>query len=511
MGIIAHSESRVDAVNLVSPSQIQRMHQWNIEATGHANGTEYNEACIRAVFEYQATLNPELTAITAHDGRLTYGQLDQLATRLARHLVVLGVTTKSFIPYCFSKSMWTVVAILGILKAGGAGVPLDPKHPWERMETILQDTNANIVVTSPLHKELFQHTAISVVTLNTPFLQRLPDIKAVPCPTVRPDNAAFVIFTSGSTGVPKGVVLEHHSMATNCQAYGKRLGINDKSRVLQFAAHTFDASIFDMCAALLLGGRVCIPSEHERMNDLVGFINRNSYNWILATSTVMNTIAPQQVPTLKVLVLGGEPLTRRMIDVWEPFVDIDNAYGPTEAAIISACNGPLSRGSMASCIGQGVTGSVWLTVPCDHTKLVPTGCIGEITVQGPGVSRGYLNSPTKTSEVFIDSPQWLNTGIGPYSRVYRTGDLGRLNPDGTIECLGRKDNQVKLRGQRLELGEIEYHIARHHQVKQSIVIKGSRGLCRERPSGPSCTEFRCGILKPVPLPPKLSPTVNAIH
>ena len=272
----------------------------------------------------------------------------------------------------------------------------------------------------------------------------------------------------------------HRAIATNCQAYGTALRMNEKSRVMQFASHTFDASIFDMFAALLLGGCVCIPSEDERMDDLPGFIERTNCNWILATSTVMSMIIPEQVPGLEVLVLGGEPLSRAVLETWAPHTTVFNAYGPAESAIMSTCSPKLTVSSQPSLIGKAVTGPVWITDTSDHDRLMPIGCIGEISVQGPGVSRGYLNAPEKTSNVFFDRPKWSHPSFEPYSRLYRTGDLGRLNSDGFVEILGRKDSQVKLRGQRLELGEVEYQIASHEQVRQCAVVKGSRGLCEER-------------------------------
>lgn len=456
------------------------MVKWNKTATEGAEDFISVESCVHKVFQQQVLIRPDATAIVAHDGQFTYKELDEVTTKLAHHLVSVGVRPEQLVPYCFSKSIWAAVSVLSILKAGGAGVPLDPNHPQARLETILNDTDAAVIVTSPMHRASFQNWESTVIALDDSFLQSLAIAESEACSTVQPRNAAFVIFTSGSTGTPKGVVLEHRSMATNCQAYGKALHMNETSRVLQFATYTFDASIFDMCAALLLGGCVYIPSEYERLNDLPGFIDRNECNWILATSTIMSTISPQVVPSLKVLVLGGEPLSRHVLDTWAPYADVYNAYGPAEAAIMSACSGSMTQESQPSCIGKGLTGPVWLTEPANYDKLVPIGCIGEITVQGPGVSRGYLNSPEKTSQAFFGSPTWLKDYDGPHSRIYRTGDLARLNSDGSIECLGRKDNQVKLRGQRLELDEVSTVMSRNVEVRQSVVLKGSRGPCKER-------------------------------
>lgn len=478
--IVSRSEDPLHTLDLMPLSQRDTMMRWSKEATAPAKDFVVTESCLHTIFQQQARSHPEATAIVAHDGELTYGELDDITTRLAHHLVLSGVKPESLVPYCFSKSIWAAISVLSILKAGGAGVPLDPTHPKARLDTILDDTKASVILTSPTHSPLFGHRGATVIALEDDFAKSLPTVDADACSEVQPHNAAFVIFTSGSTGTPKGVVLEHHSMSTNCQAYGKALRMDETSRVLQFATYTFDASIFDMCAALLLGGCVCIPSEHDRMNDLSGFIERHRCNWILATSTVMGMMTPEQVPSLKNLVLGGEALSRQVMDAWAPFVNLFNAYGPAEAAIMSACSSRMTPDSQASCIGQGATGAVWLTSPTNPNQLVPIGSIGEITVQGPGVSRGYLNNPTKTSEAFFDSPRWLSDSDARYTRVYRTGDLGRFNADGTIECLGRKDNQVKLRGQRLELGEIEYHISRHEQIRQGVVLKGSRGPCRER-------------------------------
>ncbi|KAK8110637.1 nonribosomal peptide synthase [Apiospora kogelbergensis] len=332
--VVSHSDYKIGQLEIVSSTQYQQMVDWNINSTlEHGDFSQ------------------------AHDGQLTYSQLDTLSTQLSHHLASLGVKVETLVPYCFSKSLYTVVAILGILKAGGAGVPLDPKHPSDRHDTILDDTRATVIVTSPEHSRLFRHRGAAVVSVDDDLLRGLPEASGDAHGSITtPDSAALVVYTSGSTGVPKGVVSVHRAIATNCQAYGTALRMNEKSRVMQFASHTFDASIFDMFAALLLGGCVCIPSEDERMDDLPGFIERTNCNWILATSTVMSMIIPEQVPGLEVLVLGGEPLSRAVLETWAPHTAVFNAYGPAESAIMSTCSPKLTIFSQPSLIGKAVTG-----------------------------------------------------------------------------------------------------------------------------------------------------------
>ena len=262
--------------------------------------------CVHDLFAEQAQARPDAPAICAWDGELTYGELDVLSTELAGHLVELGVKAEDMVPLCFEKSMWTVVAMLAVLKASGAFVPLDPDHPQNRHEEILKQTKASLVLTSAQHVLLWADSALEVVTVSEASLrQLLPDTGHVQ-PLSRPGNAAYTIFTSGSTDMPKGVVLEHQEVSTSCLGHGAAFCLTRRTRTIQFAAYTFDACIAEIVTTLVHGGCVCVPSEAERRNDIVRTIDSANVNWAFLTPSVACLLDPYTVLSLEVLALGGE-------------------------------------------------------------------------------------------------------------------------------------------------------------------------------------------------------------
>ncbi|KAH8881829.1 hypothetical protein GQ53DRAFT_667146, partial [Thozetella sp. PMI_491] len=476
-GIVNAKNTTIAELDLIGADQLSQIYSWNPTVSSGL------DACFHTLFERQVQLRPNAQAVHAHDGNLTYAELDRYATKLAHHLVRRGgVRPETLVPFCFSKSMWTTVAIMAILKAGGGCVALDPAHPRSRLEKIVGDTGASMILAAPQHVPILSGLSggrITIVPVDSALMGDLEEDSSTPCTTVASHNPAFIIFTSGSTGTPKGIVLEHKAIVTSCHKHGEILHMGPESRVFQFAAYTFDISIQDTCTTLIYGGCICVPSDYDRMNDVKGAINKMRCNWACLTPTVAELIKPAAVPSLAVLVTAGEALTKSVATKWAPAVDLNNCYGPAECTIHTMWSGKVTGASMASNIGRGFVNNVWLTNPRNQNQLVPIGCVGEITIEGPTVARGYLNLPEKTAEVFVESPSWAHAG-SPRSRFYRSGDLARYNSDGTMDFVGRKDHQVKIRGQRLELGEIEHHISSHVLVKHVAVIKGTKGRCRER-------------------------------
>lgn len=236
------------------------------------------------------------------------------------------------------------------------------------------------------------------------------------------------------------------------------MGINTESRVMQFAAYTYDVSMGEILTTLMQGGCVCVPSEEDRMSRLAASINTLRVNWLFLTPTVAHFIEPRDVPGLKVLVLGGEHATAENIRMWSQKVNLINSYGPAECAIWCACSPNVDIDADPASIGKPVGATLWITDAADPNKLAPIGCIGELVVEGQTLARSYLNDAAKTSAAFIENPKWCNDGSGKRRRMYRTGDLVRYGPDGSILFAGRVDTQVKIHGQRVELGEIEYHL-----------------------------------------------------
>ncbi|KAK1918711.1 hypothetical protein P3342_001760 [Pyrenophora teres f. teres] len=390
----------------------EKMWAWNYEIPGVTN------KCIHDLFAEQVLAQPNAPAICAWDGKMSYSVLDNLSTTLAGYLVKIGVKPEDVVPLCFEKSMWTVVAMLAVLKAGGAFAPLDPDHPASR------------------HKEILRQTSARVVLLTA---DDLPNFSATP------GNAAYILFTSGSTGIPKGVVLEHRAVSTSCLGHGRAFGITDQSRVLQFTSYTFDFCMAEIITTLLYGGCICVPSDRDRRSDLAKAINAMGANWALLTPSVAQLLNPSDVPTLKILVIGGEQVTSTDWNRW-----------PTS----SAPDTP-PQAFTTGTIGRAIASVSWVVDPENHHKLAPLGSVGELLVEGP-IARGYLNDAEKTAAAFIEDPAWLMDGCQGYAgrrgRLYKTGDLVQYNDDGNLVCLGRKDSQVKLRGQRIELGEIEHHL-----------------------------------------------------
>ncbi|KAF5844163.1 hypothetical protein GGP41_002268 [Bipolaris sorokiniana] len=452
------AKKTVAEINVLSPKDREQL--WV------RNGTvpPAVERCVHDLFAEQARAQPNAPAIYAWDGELTYGELDELSSRLADYLVSLDLEVEGFVPFCFEKSLWTVVAMLAVLKAGAAFVPLDPEHPANRHQEIFQQTKARIVLVSEQHSTLHQYGDRTVVVVSKASIAGLPS-QAVrqrkAHRKVQPGNAVYVIFTSGSTGKPKGVVVDHRATTTSCLAHGAAILRNRDSRVLQLAAYTFDMCLAEIITTVLLGGCVCVPSENDKRNNLVKTIAEMRVTSAILTPTVAQLLDPNAIPSLRTLVLGGEAVSMSEWNRWEGHVDVINGYGPAECTIICATYHS-GDGFQSGTIGKSVGSISWIVDPADHNRLSPPGSVGELLVEGPILARGYLGDAEKTAEVFINDPAWLLEGCdqypGRHSRLYKTGDLVRYGPDGNLVFVGRKDGQVKVRGQRVELGEIEHHV-----------------------------------------------------
>ncbi|OAA40718.1 AMP-dependent synthetase/ligase [Cordyceps fumosorosea ARSEF 2679] len=415
------------------------------------------------IISEQTSQRPQDVAVQSWDGSLTYSNLDQLSNRLALHLRFLGVGTGVTVPLCFEKSMWAVVALLAVMKAGAAFSLTDPSQPEARLQTIVEQTGANLIITSALQSSLGAKIAAAgtVVSVSQSTFDDHLQLSSEPLPAVPSSSLLYVIFTSGSTGKPKGVSISHENYTSGAIPRAEAVGYKSTSRVFDFPSYAFDVSIDCMLCTLACGGQICVPSEQGRMNDLSGSIRDSKANMVHMTPSVARVLDPDIIPSLDVLGLGGEAVSPSDAAVWRKSTSLVIAYGPSECTVGCTINNNLG---LSTGIGKGFGGTTWLVNPEDHNILVPIGEVGELLIEGPVVGIGYLGEPAKTAEVFIEDPAWLTAGHascpGRHGRLYKTGDLVRYesNLSGSIEFVGRKDQQVKLRGQRVELAEVEHHL-----------------------------------------------------
>ncbi|KAJ2983224.1 hypothetical protein NQ176_g857 [Zarea fungicola] len=421
------------------------------------------QRCMHDIISEQASHRPHDVAIESWDGSLTYSELDKLSSQLSLHLRFLGAKTGVIIPLCFEKSMWTVVSLLAVMKSGAAFSLTDPSQPEARLQTIVEQTSANIVITSALQSPLGARIAPSavVVAVSRALFDSGLHLSSEPLPVVSSSSLMYVIFTSGSTGKPKGVSISHENYTSGAIPRAEAVGYKSTSRVFDFPSYAFDVSIDCMLCTLGCGGQICVPSEQCRMNDLSGAIRDSKANMVHMTPSVARVLDTDIIPSLDVLGLGGETVSSSDAATWSQYTSLIIAYGPSECTVGCTINNAVT---VSTGIGKGIGGTTWLVDPEDHNVLVPVGTVGELIIEGPVVGIGYLGEPAKTAEVFIEDPVWLTTGhssfLGRSGRLYKTGDLVRYesNRSGSIEFVGRKDQQVKLRGQRVELAEVEHHL-----------------------------------------------------
>ncbi|KAL3261959.1 hypothetical protein ABHI18_003269 [Aspergillus niger] len=445
------------------------------------------DRCVHHIIEKKASLRPQAQAVCSWDGQLTYQELYQLASSFAAYLKTRGVGPETLVPICMDKSLWAIVTILGVLIAGGGYVPLDPAHPTSRHKEILTEVEARVVLCSPKYQSRYTGSVKAIIPVSKETIKAYCALKTATAKTTNnatPENVAFAIFTSGSTGRAKGIIINHKALASSGMAFGPMVHLDENSRAFQFASLTFDAAVMETLVTLMHGGCVCIPSEDERLNDVAGAIRRMNVSWSFLTPSIASIIEPSSVPSLRDLVCGGEKMSREVITKWAHRVNLMNGYGPTETTIFAVINTDVAANPDPACIGHGIPCTLtWVVDPDDHNKLTPLGAVGELALEGPALAREYLKNPKKTAEAFVDEPEWIKafpSVLPSPRRIYKTGDLVRYNSDGSIQYISRKDHQVKLHGQRMELGEIEHRLYEDPRVRHAVVLLPTAGPLKQR-------------------------------
>lgn len=421
------------------------------------------------LIESRAQEHPEQQAVCAWDGSLSYRELDTLASRLACHLTFQGIGPEILVPLCFEKSKWMIVSMLAVLKAGGAFVSLDPTQPQSRLRHMVQKTEAKLLLASQKYAQLCADIVSEVLVVDSftgdGGLQGTTNNIA----RVTPKNAAYVIFTSGSTGQPKGCVIEHEQLCTSAIHGGKAMGMDQRPRMLQFVSYAFDACIIEIIFTLIFGGCVCIPSDWDRVNDLAGSIRKMQVTSAFFTPSLFRNIELQDIGGLHTVILGGESVPEDLINKWKTKLRLISAYGPTECAVAITVLDYSSSEHGPGSLGKPFVGA-WVVDQNDPDKLMAVNAVGELLIEGPTVGRGYLHEAAKTQQAFIPPPHWMQVA-GRQGRLYRTGDLVMFKEDGTLFFLGRKDNQVKIRGQRLEMGEVEHQLQKVFSGSTEVIVE----------------------------------------
>ena len=419
-------------------------------------------ASLPELFSAQAARSPEAVAAVLGEQRLSYAALDARANQLAHHLRGLGVGPEVVVGLCVERSLEMLVGLLGILKAGGAYLPLDPSYPPARLAFMLEDARAPVLLTQAALRQRIPEHRGPIVELDAdwPAIARQP--ATAPGNTLHPHNTAYVIYTSGSTGTPKGVAVSHGGIPNLAAAQIDRFAITAAARVLQFASPSFDAAISEIATVLISGGSLILMAADDRGGEALGNLIRGQGVTHATLPPVVLADLAADLP-LQTLVVAGEACSAELVERWSVGRRMINAYGPTETTVCATMSEPLSGRSMAP-IGRPIA-NTQVYVLDGGLEPVPIGVVGELYVAGAGLGRGYVGRCGLTAERFVANPFGLAG-----SRMYRTGDLARWRHDGVLEFVGRADHQVKLRGFRIEPGEIEAVLLRHPAVAQAVVL-----------------------------------------
>ncbi|WP_406166222.1 amino acid adenylation domain-containing protein [Streptomyces canus] len=431
--VAADPDRRIGDVDLLDEDERARLDDWN------ANRGSVQPESLAEMFTHQVRQRPDAPALND----LSYAELNATAGKVAGHLAGRGIGPGDLVAVQLPRSADRIVALLAVALSGAAFLPVDPALPADRIDALLADARP-------------AHVLTDLTTEGNP---------GEPSTDHHPHHAAYVIHTSGSTGTPKGVVVENRGLAALARTQIERFGLGPDSRVLQFSAPGFDASVMELLMAFAAGGTLVVPDVQGPLlgEELKQELTRGRITHALIPPTALATLPPSELPDLETLVVGAEACSGELVARWAPGRRMANAYGPTESTVCATIAVPLS-GDQAPPIGRPVTGTRALVLDA-WLRPVPPGTAGELYLAGTGVARGYLGRPDLTAARFVADPHG-----GPGDRMYRTGDLARWWPDGQLEYLGRADEQVKLRGFRIEPGEIEAALARDPAVAQAAVV-----------------------------------------
>ncbi|PHH75881.1 hypothetical protein CDD80_1997 [Ophiocordyceps camponoti-rufipedis] len=492
--LVVSPDKTLAEVAVITPQDIDEIWSWNATVPAPV------ERCVHDIVEDWVRSQPTAPAVSAWDGDLTYGELGRHSDRLADRLVRLGVGPDMLVPVCFEKSMWTTVAVLGVLKAGGAFILLNSSLPERRLSTIVAQIDGKVIVSSLSNRHLCSRLLPDATIVTPASTEDGDDVNGMSIDgstngtrSIRTNSSSllYAIFTSGSTGTPKGVMLTHGNLASALHHQKDILGYSKETRLYDFSSYSFDVSVGNIFRPLSVGGCICVPSEDDRRENLPASIARFHADVAHITPSVAAFISPDKVPGLWSIYLGGEPVRLSDITPWWGRLRLINGYGPSECTPASTINYTASCPEDLFHMGKGAGVVTWIVDPENHDCLLPLGCVGELLLEGPLVGRGYLNDQEKTLAAFIEDPVWLVEGApghdGRHGRLYKTGDLVRYEKNGNLRFVGRKDTQAKINGQRVELGDIEHHV--QHVVPEAMRVAVEIITLKDNEAAPTLAAF----------------------
>lgn len=467
--LLKNPDQKISTVDFLSPSEK------NVLLLDF-NTTEVNypkHQTVLDLFEEQVAANPEKIAVSYEQDKLTYRELEEKSRQLAQYFIGNGIE-KQLIPICVDRSLKMVIGILGILRSGNGYVPVEGSFPQERIQYILEDVRSEYVVTNTLYASVFD--TVKCINLDT-FEYHLQNTAAIDI-KIAPTDLAYCIYTSGTTGVPKGVVNEHGGLLNRLLWMQNDLQINSDSVLLHKTPYVFDVSVWELIMPFIAGAQLVIakPDGHKDPEYLLDIIEGEAISIVHFVPSMFGMFleyaVEEKCKNLSHIICSGEALPIQMVQKFKEIfrnVKLHNYYGPTEAAIdvtaIDLTQSNLQKDTVS--IGKPVANTKIYIVD-KLLNLQPLGAVGELLIGGVQVARGYLNKAELTREKFIESP--FTKG----DRLYKTGDLARWLPDGTIDYIGRKDNQVKIKGHRIELGEIEHALSNYEDISNSVIVVRER-------------------------------------
>ncbi|UAA37208.1 amino acid adenylation domain-containing protein [Paraneptunicella aestuarii] len=468
-GILAHPEQSFATLPILSDSELRR-----VTEEFNRNDRHISESlCAHQLIEQMAELSPDKTALYFDGETLTYEELNEQANQVAHYLISQGVEPDTLVALYVERSLDMIIGILGILKAGGAYVPIDPDLPDSRVEYILENSECEIVLTQTDLMSSLPMDELKVLPIDENMREALlasqpvTNIPVQEC-NLTSRNLAYVIYTSGSTGQPKGVMLEHQGVVNLARSQNEIFKISADSNILQFASISFDASVSEWVTALSAGATLSILEDEKRydIQSICEFVETQGVTHATIPPALFHQERAGRAKSLQVLVFAGEKLSGGAISKAQqcfPNAQFINAYGPTENTVCTSAE-TLDETLSTDLIGYPMN-NVYCCVMDQAGNLCPIGAEGELLVGGTGLARGYVNQPELTQEKFIN----IDDANIPYQRLYKTGDLVKWNADGKLIFVGRVDQQVKLRGFRIELEEISSALSEHPQVDKGVV------------------------------------------